>query len=134
MLIRGDDMDAFFASLSEISSLLLPTLGAVSLVFLIVVLKKVYDLLKEVIVIVSHMDQTLKVVDETLTEIQAPVKTVANVARGIDTVTNLTQHSLVSVSKLFIDNFDLIQSWFKSLFKPKEHKESVFEPDEGESI
>lgn len=127
-------MDAFFASLSEISSLLLPTLGAVSLVFLIVVLKKVYDLLKEVIVIVSHMDQTLKVVDETLTEIQAPVKTVANVARGIDTVTNLTQHSLVSVSKLFIDNFDLIQSWFKSLFKSKEQKETVFEPDEGESI
>lgn len=127
-------MDAFFSSLKEISILLLPTLGAIALVFLIVLFKKLYDLLKKAVSMMDHLDQTLKVVDQTLEEIQAPVKTVANVARGIDTVTSVTQHSIVSLSKLFIDNFDLIQTWFKTLFKPKHAEETLYDPEEGESI
>ena len=127
-------MDAFFESLKDVAVLLLPTLGALSLIFLLVLFKGIFDVLKKVQHSLDHLEKTLGIVDETLAEVQVPVRTVANVARGIDTVTSVAQHSVLSMSKLVIENFDLIQEWFKSLFKPKHASESVSEPSEGDSI
>lgn len=127
-------MDAFFESLRDVALLLLPTLGALSLIFLLVLFKGVYDLLQKAKKSMDHLEKTLDVVDETLVEVQVPVRTVANVARGIDTVTSITQHSILSMSKLVIENFDLIQDWFRSLFKPKQPPETSSEAREGDSI
>lgn len=127
-------MDAFFESLKDVAVLLLPTLGALSLVFLLVLFKGIYDILKKVQHSLDHLEKTLGIVDDTLVEVQVPVRTVANVARGIDTVTSIAQHSALSMSKMLIENFDLIQEWFKSLFKPKHPSESVSKPSEGDSI
>lgn len=127
-------MDALFESLRQISVLLLPTLGALVLIFLLVLLKSLNDLVKKANQAVSHLDQTMHTVDRTLEDIRVPVQTIANVAHGIDTVTTLTQNSALAFSKYLVENLDVIKEWIQKLFKKNKSTVEAYNGEDTEEI
>lgn len=127
-------MDALFESLSQISVLLLPTLGALVLIFLLVLLKSLNDLVKKTHQTVNHLDQTMNIVDRTLEDLRVPVQTIANVAHGIDTVTSITQNSALAFSKYLVENLDVIKEWIQKLFKRNKPTEQTYNGEDTEDI
>lgn len=129
-------MDEFLQILREVSVLILPILGAGVLIFLLVLLKNVLDLIKQASATVEHLEKTLGVVDEAINDVSASLKTVRMITNGIDTASAMASQSLTKMAKLFVENYDSIKKWILTLFNKtdKTVEESVFEPEEGESI
>ncbi len=129
-------MDEFLQILREVSVLILPILGAGVLIFLLVLLKNVLDLIKQASATVEHLEKTLGVVDEAIDDVSASLKTVRMITNGIDTASTMASQSLTKLAKLFVENYDSIKKWILTLFNKtdKTVEESVYEPEEGESI
>lgn len=129
-------MEELLLILREISVLILPILGAAILIFLLVLLKNVLDILKQTSATIAHVEKTLGVVDEAIDDVQASLKTVRAITNGIDMAGALASQSITKLAKLLVENYDSIKTWFLKLFNRFEPtgNESVYEPDEGESI
>lgn len=129
-------MDEFLQILREVSVLILPILGAGVLIFLLVLLKNVLDLIKQASATVEHLEKTLGVVDEAIDDVSASLKTVRAITNGIDAAGAMASQSLTKLAKLVVENYDSIKNWFLALFNKTDNniKESVYEPEEGESI
>ena len=100
-------MDALLTSLSAVSLQLLPVLGAFVLIFVLVLLKKVFDLLKKV-------DKTIDQVDVTLKKIEEPLDTVVKVSRTIDFVNSAAENAVKTLAITIAKNFSFISAWIKS--------------------
>lgn len=129
-------MDEFLQILREVSVLIIPILGAGVLIFLLVLLKNVLDLIKQASATVEHLEKTLGVVDEAIDDVSASLKTVRAITNGIDAAGAMASQSLTKLAKLVVENYDSIKNWFLALFNKTDNniKESVYEPEEGESI
>lgn len=106
-------MDELLVALSDVSVKLLPILGAGVLIALIIVLKRVLDLLKKV-------EKTVDTVDETLKKIEAPINTLVGVAKAIDTVSSASEHLVRTLITTVAGNFKVISAWLKSMFNKSE--------------
>lgn len=120
-------MDALLLDLKELSVMLLPTLGAISLIFILVILRQVYVLLKKV-------DKTLDKVDDALNEVAKPLKTLSNMTKAIDAASALAHHSILSLTKLFVDNFETVKDYVSALFKGKSENEHFYDPEDQDVI
>lgn len=112
-------MDALLNSLSIVSMQLLPILGVAVLVFIMVVLKRVFDLLKKV-------DKTVDQVDETLKKIDGPITTVVNISKTVDFVNSAAENAVKTLAITAAKNFSFINSWIKQTFA----KKKVDDPEE----
>ena len=106
-------MDELLMALSDVSIKLLPILGAAVLIVLIIVLKKVLDLLQKV-------EKTVDTVDLTLKKIEAPINTLVGVAKAIDTVSSASEHLVRTLVTTVAGNFKVISAWLKSMFAKQE--------------
>lgn len=79
-------MDALLLDLQNVSEQLLPILGAVALIFLCILLKKLWNFVEELTVTVKNLDPTLKKVDESVEKIQAPLDTAVRYSHSLDKV------------------------------------------------
>lgn len=120
-------MDALLLDIKELSVLILPSLGALTLIFVLVILRQVYFLLKK-------LDKTLDQVDETLREVSKPLKTLMNVTKAIDATTALAHHSILSLTKLLVDNFDTVKDYVRDLFKGKDEDEHIYDPEDTDTL
>lgn len=130
-------MDAFIMTIREVSVLILPILGAAVLIFLLVLLKNIFDILKKANQTIDQVNKTLLIVDDAMEDVQAALKTVRMITNGIDTASAIASQSITKLAKLVIENYDSIKNWILVLFKrdtTSSKAESMFEPDEGESI
>jgi predicted PurR-regulated permease PerM len=100
-------MDALLASLSAVSLLLLPILGVAVLIFILILLKKVFDLLKKV-------DKTIDQVDLTLKKIDGPLETVVSISKTIDFVNSAAENAVKTLAITLAKNFSVISNWIKS--------------------
>jgi len=100
-------MDALLESLSSVSLQLLPILGVAVLIFLLILLKKVFELLKKV-------DKTIDQVDVTLKKIEGPLDTVVSVSKTIDFVNSAAENAVKTLAITLAKNFSHITSWIKS--------------------
>jgi uncharacterized protein YoxC len=127
-------MDALLASLREISVLILPSLGALALIFLLVIFKKVYDLMKRLNLLLDRVDKTMDVVDKELSELQVSLQVINGLAKGILTVQSFTKHSLTTLAIFLADHVGSIKEWLKSVFEPKhKHEEETIHVDDEDT-
>lgn len=105
-------MDELLTSLSAVSLQILPILGAAVLIFLLVLLKRVLDLLKKV-------EKTVDQVDLTLKKIEGPIDTVVKIAKTVDFVNNAAEHAVKTLAITVAKNFAFISQWVKSLMGKK---------------
>ena len=112
-------MDAFFNSLSEISVIFLPILGAAILVFLLFVLYRLYLMMKKLDLLLDHVDRTLNIVDQELNELKTSIEVLSGVAKGVLYVQSFTKHSFMTATVYLAEHFESIKQWFQEIFDKK---------------
>ena len=110
-------MDEFLSILNEVAVVLLPILGAVVLFFLAVILYRILKLLKVLLGSVTTVNHTLTTVDEYVTQLEAPVKTVVKISKGVDVVQNTTEHAIKQVIQFVMENFEWMKETIVQKFK-----------------
>ncbi len=123
-------MDAFFNSLSEISVIFLPILGAMVLVFLLFLFYRLYLMMKKVDLLLDRVDKTLNVVDQELNELKTSIEVLSGVAKGVLYVQNFTKHSLMTATVFLAEHFEGIKKWFQDIFDKKSDTDTQTEADE----
>lgn len=124
-------LESFFESISFISLKVLPLLGAVLLVYLIIMIKNVITCLKSA-------TKTLDEANNQLRKLDVPLNTVAEISKSVDYVHDLTKESVKSVSTTIYQNMNQVKELFnKTIHKvKKEDKTEVTVeeviPTEGE--
>ena len=122
-------LESFFESISFISLKVLPLLGAVLLVYLIIMIKNVITCLKSA-------TKTLDEANNQLRKLDVPLNTVAEISKSVDYVHDLTKESIKSVSLSLYQSINMLKEWINNLLhKTKEEVSETVEeviPTEGE--
>ena len=106
-------LESFFESISFISLKVLPLLGAVLLVYLIIMIKNVITCLKSA-------TKTLDEANNQLRKLDVPLNTVAEISKSVDYVHDLTKESVKSVSTTIYQNMNQVKELFnKTIHKVK---------------
>ena len=96
---------------------MLPILGAIVLFFLAVILYRVLKILKVVLSSIKKVDHTLETVDGYVTQLEAPVKTVVNVSKGVDKVQHTTENAIKTMINFVMENFEWIKDTIMDKFQ-----------------
>lgn len=126
-------MDAFFNSLSEISVIFLPILGAAILVFLLFVLYRLYLMMKKLDLLLDHVDRTLNIVDQELNELKTSIEVLSGVAKGVLYVQSFTKHSFMTATVYLAEHFESIKQWFQEIFDKKSEPVEQAEAEEEQA-
>lgn len=106
-------LENFFESISFISLKVLPLLGAVLLVYLIIMIKNVITCLKSA-------TKTLDEANNQLRKLDVPLNTVAEISKSVDYVHDLTKESVKTVSTTIYQNMNQVKELFnKAIHKVK---------------
>lgn len=125
-------MDAFFLALKEISVLVLPTLGALVLIFLLIILYRLYLMMKKVDLLMDRVNKTMDIVDKELNDLQVSIGVLTSLSNGIITVQNFTKHSVTTVALYLVEHFETIKTWLLGIFE-KKNEVKVEEPKEEQN-
>lgn len=127
-------MDQLLLSLKEFSEILLPTLGALTLIFLIVFLYRLIKTLKRVDVTMDHVDQVLnesndliKNVDLKVDQLEKPLETLGFVSTTVDTVNESALGAINSSLKMYSEYSSAILGWVHGF---KEKKQEAAQDEE----
>jgi len=91
-------MDELLLALSNVSSQVVPIAGALALIFLCIVLNRLWKLLEAITATVKNLDPTLKLVDQSIEKVQAPLDTVVKLSHTVDDVRDKTAESIARLS------------------------------------
>lgn len=119
-------MNTLLLDIQTVSEQLLPILGAVALIFLCIVLKKAWELIEELTKTVRDLGPTIKLVDESMEKVQAPLDTVVKISHTVDDVHDKTATSITKLGEVVSDNIDKVKMFFADMFNRNE--ESSFHP------
>ncbi len=123
-------MDELLLALSNVSNQVLPIAGAVALIFLCIVLNRVWKLIEAITVTVKNLDPTLKLVDQSIEKVQAPLDTVVKLSHSLDDVHDKASESIERLSQKASENADNLKSFVQE--KLNKAEESVEEAVENE--
>ena len=102
-------MDELLRALQEVSVQLLPFLGVVVLIFLILILRRVYLLLADVGHTVITVNTAMDKVNSSLDEFKAPLSTLSRLSNSIDLVHTATESAVKGAIRVVSENFEWIK-------------------------
>ena len=102
-------MDDLLLALQNVSEQLLPILGAVALIFLCILLKKLGELIDSITATVKGLDPTLRLVDKSIEKVQAPLDTAVKFSHTLDRVHDKTEETIGKVADFASENLDSIK-------------------------
>ncbi len=123
-------MDELLLALSNVSAQVVPIAGALVLIFLCIVLNKVGKLLDEITSTVKKLSPTLKLVDQSIEKVQAPLDTVVKLSHSVDDVTDKTTASIERITKKAEEGAESLKTFVQTKIgqeEPEEVKEAVTE-------
>lgn len=128
-------MDELLQELSRIAALLLPILGVVVLVFLVLLLKRGLDMMKQLSGTVTKVDSAIVTVSDRINDLKGPLHTLNKLSGSIELVQDATENAIKSLFVTVASNFDVIKDWVLSFInKRKDKKQGNIDPLEGEEI
>ncbi len=92
-------MDDLLLALSNVSGQVLPIAGALALIFLCVLLNKVWKLIDAITATVKGLSPTLKSVEVSMEKVQAPLDTVVKLSHTVDDVHGKASASIERISQ-----------------------------------
>lgn len=125
-------MDALILDLANVSAQILPILGAVALIFLCILLKKVWGLIDTINESVKNLDPTIKDVEKSMEKLQAPLDTAVKYSHSLDKVHDKTGEMLSKATDFASENMSKLQSTLEDKFKNGEEKVVEVEDNENE--
>ena len=123
-------MDQLLLDLQNVSSQLLPILGAVVLIFLCIFLKKLWQLIESITATVKGLDPTSQQVYQSIVKVQAPLDPAVKYSHSLDKVHDKTAEAFGKAADFASENIDNL----KTVVQEKLNKEeAAVEAEEGES-
>ena len=117
-------MDDLLLALQNVSQQLLPILGAVALVFVCILLKKIVELVESITATVKGLDPTLRLVDKSIEKVQAPLNTAVKYSHTLDRVHDKTAETFGKAVDFASENIDNLKE-FVAEKMPKEAEEEA---------
>lgn len=102
-------MDALILDLSNVSEQLLPILGALALIFLCILLKKVWNLIDNINSTITKLDPTIKGVEKSVDKLQAPLDTAVKYSHALDKVHDKTSDAISKAADFANENVGKLQ-------------------------
>lgn len=102
-------MDDLLLALQNVSQQLLPVLGAVALVFLCILLRKIVALVESITATVKGLDPTLRLVDQSIEKVQAPLNTAVKYSHTLDRVHDKTAETFGKAVDFASENIDTLK-------------------------
>ena len=118
-------MDALILDLANVSEQLLPILGALALIFLCILLKKVWELIDSINSTVKNLDPTLKEVEKSMEKLQAPLDTAVKYSHSLDKVHEKTGEMFSKAADFANENVEKLQSTFEEKMKKNSEIKTV---------
>ncbi len=113
-------MDALIHDLSNVSAQILPILGAVALIFLCILLKKIWELIDTINTSVKSLDPTIKDVEKSMGKLQAPLDTAVKYSHSLDKVHDKTSEVFSKATDFANDNIEKFQTVIDEKLKKDE--------------
>ena len=113
-------MDQLIQDLQIVCTQLLPIIGAVVLVFLCILLRKVWQTIDALRKTIEGLDPTLRLVDKSIEKVQAPLDTVAKYSKTFDKVHDKTSAVIGKVTDFANDKLDSLKETIKTGVNPEE--------------
>jgi len=120
MLKEVINMDQLIQDLQIVCTQLLPIIGAVVLVFLCILLRKVWQTVDALRKTIEGLDPTLRLVDKSIEKVQAPLDTVAKYSKTFDKVHDNTSAAIGKVTDFANDKLDSLKETIKTGVNPEE--------------
>ena len=124
-------MDALLLALQNVCSQLLPIMGVACLIFGCVALKKLAELLEAITTTVKNLGPTIKLVDQSIEKVQAPLDTVVKMSHTIDDVTDKTIDTVKQAGTYLNENVANIKSFVSEKMSKEKTAEVVEEAVEA---
>ena len=102
-------MDALITDLQLVSVQLLPIVGLVVLIFLCLLLKKAILLVEHVTKTVDQLEPTMKLVDQSLQKVQAPLDTTVKYSKSLDNMHDKMSSAMSKASKAVSQNLESLK-------------------------
>jgi uncharacterized protein YoxC len=123
-------MDALLLALQNVSEQLLPILGAVALIFVCILLKKLWQFIEQLTATVKELDPTIKLADQSLEKVQAPLDTAVKYSHTLDKVHDKTGEILTKVTDFASDNVENLKNQFNDKLNKDEASETEVNDNE----
>ena len=125
-------IDSLLVSLGAVCAQLLPILGALALVFLCIVLKRLADVMVELTRTVKNLDPAVKSVNDSMVKIQAPLDTVVKYSHTLDDVHDKTVDSVGKVAESLSDSVEKVKDFVVEKIKDVDPYDEVRPASEEE--
>ncbi|MBQ6489639.1 MAG: hypothetical protein IJI75_10455 [Solobacterium sp.] len=116
-------MDELLLALSNVSSQVVPIAGALALIFLCIVLNRLWKLLEAITATVKNLSPTLKLVDQSIEKVQAPLDTVVKLSHSVDDVREKTAESIARIANNTAESTENLKSFVQTKLNKSESAE-----------
>lgn len=103
-------MDAFIAASYDLCTQLLPILGAIVLVFLIVLITKVISLVKNYELTLKNANGTIGSIDKSLEKIQKPLDVAVKISGSVDKAHDATLEAIDSAKEYIAKGTETVKA------------------------
>ena len=99
-------MDDLLLALQNVSQQLLPILGAIALILVCLLLRRIVTLVESITATVKGLDPTLRLVDQSIEKVQAPLNTAVKYSHTLDRVHDKTAETFGKAVDFASENID----------------------------
>lgn len=112
-------LDELLSSLHDFSLVVLPILGALVLIYIVVLLRKIIS-------VFSRMDVLLTSVDQKVAKLDGPLDSLVRLSHSVDLVHDATLRGVHGMFQYALTNWGIVSDWFSDLVhKSKETSEGA---------
>lgn len=123
-------LDALLVDLKTVCEQLLPILGAVALIYLCILLKHAWKLIDTANDTVKGLDPTVKLANESLEKVQAPLDTVVRLSHSVDDVQAKTAAAFANAGEWATQNVDKLKDFVGSKTSDYEAPSAPAQPEQ----
>ena len=113
-------MDEFIIASANLAKEIMPILGALALIFLSILLVKLWKLIDSITGTVKGLDPTLKKVDESILKVQAPLDTVVKYSHSLDKAHDKASEAFDKAADFANENIDNLKGYIQDKLKKDE--------------
>ena len=127
-------MDAFIQSFSVLSRQLLPILGAIALVFVIILLIKLIKIMGSLDLTVGKTNKTIDLVYLSIEKVQEPLNTAVKVSHTVDKAHDATISAVTSAKDFIVKSASEVKDKVVNTLNDKDELDELREPSPEDII
>ena len=105
-------MDKLLESMHDVSLVLMPTLGAICLILVVMILYRLYIVIRDLPKTIAKVDTVLDSTQRSVDSLEEPLNAFRNVATTVDKVNNSAVGIAAKAVQFGVKNMDIVSGFF----------------------